>query len=202
MTEVTQTPNRSRVFPIATIVFGFIGLFAAFELITEYIKKIQEPGYIPNCNVSVLVTCGPNMDSWQGSIFGFSNTIIGVGAFMAPIIVGFAILAGARFANWFWILYRIGLALGLIFVGWLAYQSILSLGTLCPWCMVVWAATIPLFWTTLFQPEAAGYVNVSDRTQQRFVNMRSWVWVAIALCYIIIAAAAQFRLDWFAEFTR
>ncbi|MBC9943998.1 vitamin K epoxide reductase family protein [Leucobacter sp. cx-328] len=202
MTEVTQTPNRSRVFPIATIVFGFIGLFAAFELITEYIKKIQEPGYIPNCNVSVLVTCGPNMDSWQGSIFGFSNTIIGVGAFMAPIIVGFAILAGARFANWFWILYRIGLALGLIFVGWLAYQSIYSLGTLCPWCMVVWAATIPLFWTTLFQPEAAGYVNVSDRTQQRFVNMRSWVWVAIALCYIIIAAAAQFRLDWFAEFTR
>lgn len=199
---MTQSPTRPRLFPIATIALGFIGLFAAFELLTEYIKTMQKPGYVPNCNVSVLVTCGPNMDSWQGSIFGFSNTIIGVAAFMAPIFVGFALLAGAQFAKWFWTIYRIGLAFGIIFVGWLAYQSIFNLGTLCPWCMVVWSVTIPLFWITLFQPEAAGYVRVSDDTQQRAISLRSWVWVAIALCFIIIGAAAQFRLDWFAEFTR
>ena len=36
------------------------------------------------------------------------------------------------------------------FVHWLAFQSLYRIGALCPWCMVVWAVTIPIaVWTVL-----------------------------------------------------
>src|SRR5690625_2916811 len=131
--------NQPRVrMGLFSIVLGIVGWVASFQLLTEYIRVLQEPEYTPNCNISLLVTCGPNMASWQGSILGFPNPIIGVAAFMAPIIVGVAMLAGSTFPVWFWRLYQLGLLGGVVFVHWLAYQSIFALGTLCPWCMVVW----------------------------------------------------------------
>ena len=202
MTPALPTSSRSFTFAIFNIVAGIIGWFASFELVTEYIKTLKSPGYLPNCNVSVLVTCGPNMDSWQGSIFGFSNTILGVGAFIAPILVGFAILAGARFAPWFWWLYQVGLLLGFTMVLWLAAQSIFSLGTLCPWCMVVWAVMIPLWWIGAFRPHAVGDIPHSDRVQRLFAGLYSWSWVLILFTYLLIAMIAQVQLDWFGEFRR
>ena len=124
MTTSAETPLRRRRIGFAwfSIVAGIVGWFASFELLTEYIKTLQEPTHAPNCNISKLVTCGPNMDSWQGSLFGFSNTIIGVTAFTAPILVGAAILAGAHFAQWFWRLYCLGLLGGIVFITWLQYR--------------------------------------------------------------------------------
>lgn len=194
--------SRPVAFAIFSLVAGAVGWFASFELITEYIKKLQQTDYVPNCNVSILVTCGPNMDSWQGAILGFSNTIIGVAAFMAPMFVGAALLAGARFSRWFWVIYQAGLFLGVIFVFWLFTQSVFVLGTLCPWCMVVWSVTIPLFWFTLPQPYASGEVVVSPRTRSFFTHLRSWAWVLVLICFFVIAFLAQVRLDWLAEFAR
>lgn len=194
--------SRPVAFAIFSLVAGAIGWFASFELLTEYIKTLQLTDYVPNCNVSILVTCGPNMDSWQGSIFGFSNTIIGVAAFMAPMFVGAALLAGARFARWFWVTYQVGLLLGIVLVFWLFSQSVYVLGTLCPWCMVVWSVTIPLFWFTLPQPYASGDVSVTPRTQALFGQLRSWAWVLVLICFIAIAFLAQLQLDWIAEFSR
>jgi len=37
-----------------------------------------------------------------------------------------------------------GTALGAVFVHWLIFQSLYRIGALCPYCMVVWSATIPL----------------------------------------------------------
>ncbi|KAM9862624.1 vitamin K epoxide reductase family protein [Leucobacter sp. BZR 635] len=202
MSATEVQPVKNRGFAVVTIILGVIGLFAAFELATEYIKTLQQEDYIPNCELSVLVTCGPNMDAPQGSLFGFSNTIIGLMAFVAPIAVGVAMLAGAHFAAWFWWLYRAGLALGTVFVFWLFYQSVFNISTLCPWCMVVWAVTIPLFFFTAFRPEAKGYVQSSPGIAKAFAAINSWAWVLVLLSYIIIAAVAQFQLNWLAEFSR
>lgn len=199
-TEVNAPKHRG--FAIMSIILGAIGWFASFELLTEYIKTLQNSDYIPNCSVSVLVTCGPNMGSWQGSLLGFSNTVIGVTAFVAPIAVGVAMLAGARFASWFWWLYRLGLLAGVVFVFWLAYQSIFSLGTLCPWCMVVWSVMIPLFFFTLFTPEAQGFAPGSRARDGGVAQLASWAWVFVLISYLIIGAVAQFQLDWFSEFGR
>lgn len=202
MVSGAAAARRPIGFAVFTIVLGAIGWFASFELLTEYIRTLQNPGYSPACDVSLLVTCGPNMDAPQGSVLGFSNTIIGVAAFVAPIAVGVALAAGATFGRWFWWCYQAGLALGFVFICWLAYQSIFALGTLCPWCMVVWVVMIPLWWATFFRPHTVGDVPVGERARNIFQSLYSWTWVIVLLCYLVIAAVAQFRLDWFAEFAR
>lgn len=199
-TEV-RTP-QDRGFAFVTIILGAIGLFGAFELATEYMKTLKQADYVPNCELSVLVSCGPNMDAPQGSVFGFSNPLLGLMMFVAPIAVGVAMLAGARFAAWFWWLYRAGLAFGIGFVFWLFTQSVFNLGTLCPWCMVVWAVMIPLFFFTAFRPEARGYYNASPGLTKAFAAINSWAWVLVLLSYLFIAAVAQFQLNWLAEFSR
>ncbi|MCB1274135.1 MAG: vitamin K epoxide reductase family protein [Leucobacter sp.] len=193
---------RSRGYAILSLVLGAIGWFASFELITEYVKKLKDPGYIPNCSVSVIVTCGPNMDSPQGSLFGFSNTILGVAAFVVPILIGAGILAGARFSPWFWRIYQLGLLGGFVFVCWLQVQSIFYLGTLCPWCMVVWAVMIPLWWIGLVRPYAVGDIPLGGAGRRFARAAYGWVWVVIVVNYLIIATVAQLQLNWFAEFSR
>lgn len=202
MTQRTDSAPIPIGFAVFSIVLGVIGWFASFELLTEYIKTLQDGDYVPNCSVSVLVTCGPNMGSWQGSLLGFSNTILGVAGFAAPIGVGVALLAGAQFRAWFWWMYQAGLLAGFALVCWLQYQSIFVLGTLCPWCMVVWAAMIPLWWTTLIAPHARGMIPAKGRAKRLFVSLGSWIWPIVVISYAMIAFVAQLQLNWLAEFSR
>ncbi|WP_053385804.1 vitamin K epoxide reductase family protein [Leucobacter japonicus] len=202
MSSELRAHSRPIAFALFTLIAGVVGWFASFELLTEYIKTLQDPGYIPNCSVSILVTCGPNMASWQGSLLGFSNTIIGVSAFVAPIAVGVALLAGARFSAWFWALYQVGLLAGFTLICWLFSQSVFVIGTLCPWCMVVWTVMIPLWWVSFFRPYAVGDIPVSAGTQRFFAKCYSWSWVVILVCYAVIAFVAQLQLNWIAEFSR
>ncbi|WP_449283167.1 vitamin K epoxide reductase family protein [Leucobacter sp.] len=193
-------PSRWTVgFAGFSIVFGILGLFASFELLTEYIKTLVTPEYIPNCSISKLVTCGPNMGSSQGSVFGFSNTILGIAGFVAPVFVGAALLAGGEFKRWFWGVYLLGVMGALVFVSWLQYQSIFMLGTLCPWCMVVWVTVIPLFWVSVFELGGRGLLGV--RGKAILGRARSWSWVFIAIHVLLVAGVAQIVLDWFHEFS-
>lgn len=197
-----QLSRRPWAFAVFSILAGIIGWYASFELLTERIKTLAKPGYVPNCDFSVLVTCGPNMSSWQGSVFGFTNTIFGVAMFVAPIFVGVALLARARFDGWWWMLYQLGNLFGIILVFWLFSQSVFVLHTLCPWCMVVWTVMIPLWWVNLIRPYAVGDIPLPPRGHAFFTRLHSWVWVLIALNYLVLAFIAQLKLDWVSELMR
>lgn len=187
--------RRPIAFAVFLIVAGLVGWYSAFDLTLEHIRTLMNPDYVPTCNISPLVTCGPNMASAQGSAFGFPNPIIGVAAFMAPIIVGFAILAGARFAKWFWVLFNLGFALGLAFVCWLIGQSIFVLGTLCPYCMLVWLVMIPLFlYVTAFNLKEGNFGN-GGASREIAALLYPWVWIVAVLGYLVIVVMAQLRLD-------
>ncbi|MFC4225333.1 vitamin K epoxide reductase family protein [Lysinibacter cavernae] len=198
----TTSPARPFGFAIFSVIAGVIGWFASFELITERINTLVDPQHVPNCNISIVVSCGPNMGSWQGSIFGFSNPILGIAMFVAPIILGVALLAGAQFASWFWRLYLVGITFAFGFVAWLISQSIYSLGTLCPWCMVCWAVVIPLFWYTWLFVAKQGHLGLSERGRELASTLYSWAWIITLGCYLIVAIIAQVRLDWISEIGR
>ena len=75
---------------------------------------------------------------------------IGIVAFAVIITVGMALLSGATFARWYWLGLQAGVTLGFAFVVWLWSQALYAIHILCPFCMVVWAAMIPLFvWVTI-----------------------------------------------------
>lgn len=56
---------------------------------------------------------------------------------------------GVVMPRWVWLGLNVGALLGFGFVQWLVWQSLYSIGALCPWCMVVWTVTAPIFvWVT------------------------------------------------------
>lgn len=193
-TRLTHT--RPTALAVWLIIAGIIGWVAAFALTVEKVHLLQNPGSTASCDFSVLVQCGANLNSWQGSVFGFPNPIIGLGGWVAPIVVGVAILAGARFARWFWWCFWAGMAFAIGFVIWLISQSIFSLSTLCPWCMVTWSVTIPSFYAVTLHLLRSGIVPLPETGRRVAATLMGWVPLLTVVSYAIVALIAQLRLDW------
>jgi uncharacterized membrane protein len=190
-----QKTRRPTGFAIFLIVTGVLGWFASFDLLIEKFATLADPSHTPSCDISPIVQCGVNLASTQGAIFGFPNPVIGVAAFAVPIVVGAAILAGARFARWFWILFNLGVLGGITMVVWLIGQSIFILGTLCPYCMLVWTVMIPMFvYVTAFNLKEGHFGN-SGASRRFAAYSFPWVWVIVLLGYVSIVVMAQLRLD-------
>jgi uncharacterized membrane protein len=193
MSETGDGIRRPWALAVFLIVTGALGWWAAFQLTLDKFALLLDPDAALSCNFSPLVQCGKNLDSWQGEVFGFPNPLLGLGGFVAPIAVGVALLAGARFARWFWIAFNVGLAGALAFVIWLISQSIYVLNTLCPWCMLVWAVTIPLFWVVTLRNAADGIFG--DPLRRIGDRLLPWIFPITIACYLIVAVLAQVRLD-------
>ena len=192
---MTRPAVRSRPFGLALVLLatGALGFVSAFTLTVEKILTLTDPDAALSCDFSLLVQCGANLGSWQGSVFGFPNPLIGLGGFAAPLAVGVALLAGARFDRWFWAVFNAGVAGALAFCIWLMVQSIFELGTLCPWCMSTWAATILMFWTLTLRNAKEG---VFGRGPRRIgASLYGWVPLITLASFIVIAVVAQVRLD-------
>ncbi len=171
------------------------GFFAAFRLTVDKVGTFTTPEVAPSCNVSVLVQCGKNLSSWQGSLFGFPNPLIGVGGWVAMFMIAVLIISGVTFARWFWIALNVGITLALAFVIFLITESIFMLGTLCPWCMATWSAVIPAFWLITFHNLKAGHIPVSARLRTLGAAAYGYVPLITLVSYVIVAALAQVQLD-------
>lgn len=190
---VAPTPvRRPALLASVLIITGALGLLAAFSLTVEKIEKLINPDAVASCDFSILVQCSANLNSWQGSVFGFPNPLLGLMGFVAPIAVGVALLAGAQFRRWFWIAFNVGVAGALGLCIWLMSQSIFVLSTLCPWCMLTWAATILMFWTVTLRNLAAGVFGGGRRAGQALLP---WVPLITLASYLVVAIVAQVRLD-------
>jgi uncharacterized membrane protein len=115
----------------------------------------------------------------QARLLGFPNPLIGLAAFVFPIAVGAAILAGAKFALWFWRIFATGITMGFLFVLWLWVQSTFVINVLCPYCMVAWVAMVPLFWTVILFLIREGVIDSPIRLAGFFDRAyeRVWLWV-------------------------
>ncbi|GAB3117739.1 hypothetical protein GCM10027055_29880 [Janibacter alkaliphilus] len=125
-------------------VCGALGLAAAAILSYEKYRLLENPFYVPSCSVNETVSCTQIMQSAQSSAFGFPNPYLGLVGFAVVLTTGVVVLAGARLARWYWLGLAGGILAGAAFVLWLMYQSIVVIGALCPYCMVVWAVMIVL----------------------------------------------------------
>lgn len=191
---MADSSRRSRpvAFAIFLVIAGALGLLAALALSVEKVLILTDPGYVPSCNVGVLVGCSVNLDSWQGSVFfGIPNPFIGLMTWPAVIVVGVALLAGASFARWFWVVFNLGVAGALVFVGWLIAQSIYVLDVLCPWCMLTWAVTIPTFFAVTLYNLREGNIPVPARIRRLAGAWFKWVPLITVVCYAVIVVLAQ-----------
>jgi uncharacterized membrane protein len=126
------------------LIAGVLGLIASATLTIEKIELLLNPAYVPSCNLNPVVSCGSVMTTPQASAFGFPNSLIGIAAFAVVTMTGVLAVAKVSLPQWYWVGLTIGTLLGTIFVHWLIFQSLYRIGALCPYCMVVWVATISL----------------------------------------------------------
>lgn len=188
--------SRPTVLAVWLVIAGVIGWIAAFALTLEKFHALANPDDGPaSCDFSIIVQCTANLDSPQGSAFGFPNPILGLTGWVAPIVVGMAILAGARFARWFWWAFAAGITFAFGFVLWLIGQSIYVLGTLCPWCMVTWLVTIPTFYAVIVHLLRSGVVADAPRVRRVGAALSSWVPLMAFVTYAVVLLLAQLRLD-------
>jgi uncharacterized membrane protein len=123
---------------------GVIGLIASATLTVEKIELLLNPAYVPSCNLNPIVSCGSVMTTPQASALGFPNSLIGIGAFAVVTVTGVLAVTKVPLPRWYWVGMTLGALAGAGFVHWLIYQSLYRIGALCPYCMVVWVATISL----------------------------------------------------------
>ncbi|WP_042431361.1 vitamin K epoxide reductase family protein [Streptacidiphilus anmyonensis] len=169
------------------LIAGGFGLAASITLTLEKIRVLENPNYVPSCNINPIISCGSVMRTWQASAFGFPNSLIGLGAFAVVVTVGVVALTGARLPRWFWLGLQAGTLFGIGMVSWLIGQTLYSIGAVCPYCMVVWVSTIPLFWYTAVHNLRTGVIPVSEGVRNRLASLTGFYWLVPAACYLIIA---------------
>lgn len=184
-----EHPRRPIGLALALIIMGAVGWWGAMQLITERVRLLLDPEYTLNCDINPLISCGNVMESWQASLLGFPNPLLGVAGLVAPIAVGVALLAGARFDSWFWWAFLTGVFGAYLFVHWLFEQAVYQIGALCPWCMLVWLMVIPMFWVLLLWCLKSGMLT--NRPGVRRVATAVWpfTWVIVLANLVAIATA-------------
>jgi len=181
-----QTKKITGYYPYVLVVGGLLGLFSAARLAYEKIHLLQNPGAQLACDINPIISCGSVINTDQAGALGFPNPFLGIAGFAVVVTIGMALLAGARFKRWFWLGLLGGSTLGLFFIHWLIFQSLYRIGALCPYCMVVWAATIPIFWYTKLEVYKLGLLQVPPRLSQLWGFIQRHHLDILAVWFLII----------------
>ena len=200
-----QTSNGAEVLPApgkgfawTLIITGIIGWIAAFALTLERLHVASNPNATLSCDLNPFISCKSVMLTEQARLLGFPNPLIGLAAFIFPIAVGAAILAGAKFALWFWRMFATGITMGFLFVVWLWTQSTFVINVLCPYCMIAWAGMIPLFWTVTLFLIREGVIETPLRFAGFFDRAyeKAWAWTLGTDLIIITIIIVRFWSYW------
>jgi uncharacterized membrane protein len=194
MNESRTTPDSSAKAPYAEalptsrgfawllLAAGTVGITASFILITEKIRLLEDPSYITSCDVNPWISCGQVMQRWQSELFGFPNPLIGLVGFAVIITTGVVLLADALPARWFWGGLQIGITAGSAFAVWLWSQALFDIHILCLYCVVVWAAMIPLAISITIRNAEHNVIPLPAAIVRFLV---SWQGTIIILMYVI-----------------
>ena len=174
------------------LIAGVVGLAAALTLTYEKIEILINPKYVPSCSINPVLSCGSVMVTPQASVFGFPNPMIGIVAFTVVLVTGVLAVANVRLPRWYWSGLAVGTLLGAVFVHWLIFQSLYRIGALCPYCMGVWAVTIPL----LVVVSSIALEPFHDNAVLRVIHQWRWSLVALWITALILLIMARFWNYW------
>lgn len=172
------------------LIAGAIGLIASGKLTVEKIRLLADPHYVPPCNLNPVLSCGSVMATEQASVLGFPNSLLGIVAFTVVLVTGLLAVAKVALPHWYWVGLAAGSLIGAGFVHWLIFDSLYRIGALCPYCMAVWAVTIPLpvvtFATVAYEP---------SRRHKILQVLYRWRWTLTALWFIALTLLIFIRFQ-------
>lgn len=177
---------------VEMLLSSIASLVAALVLSVEAWLLAKDPDAIFSCDVSSKISCGTVAESWQATLLGFPNAYLGLIFESVVITIALASLSGVRFPRRFMLgahaLYTIAVA----FAYWLFLQAYFVIGALCPWCLLVTAATTLVF-TSITR------VNILDRnitfgryqdSVERYLRLGADTAVALLVLAVVTAMVA------------
>jgi uncharacterized membrane protein len=182
----------SRVAGLVLLLGGLVGWLSALELQVGKEFLLANPGASLACDVNPFISCGSVMMTWQSAALGIPNMAIGLGGFAIMGAIGALMLSGTALPTWFRWARLGGMTFAFGYVHFLAISAIFVIRALCPWCMVVWTVTAPMFFVTLARTIEHGDL----RLPAPLANLlRRWVLLSVAwyLLVILVIAAAFWR---------
>jgi uncharacterized membrane protein len=186
-------PTASAVW---VLIAGVVGLAAAVTLTIEKIKLLENPAYVPSCSINPVLSCGSVMVTPQAAAFGFPNPLIGIAAFSVVLVSGVLAVAKVPLPRWYWAGLAAGTTLGVVFIHWLIYQSLYTIGALCPYCMVVWAVTVPLLVVVASIALAPTDGKEAGNAVTRSIHQWRWSFVALWFTALILLILVRFWNYW------
>ena len=174
------------------LIAGVLGLAAALVLTIEKIELLINPAYVPSCSINPVLSCGSVMVTPQASVLGFPNSLIGIVAFTVVLVTGVLAVAKVSLPQWYWTGLAAGTLLGAGFVHWLIVQSLYHIGALCPYCMVVWAVTIPL----LVVVASIALAPLSGNRVAGLIHQWRWSLVALWFTALVLMILVRFWAYW------
>ena len=187
-----------KALPWLLLIAGIIALAASFALTMEKFDLLENPSYVPVCDINPIISCGPVSSSAQAAAFGFPNQFLGLAGYAIVATTGAVLLAGARLKRWFWLSVEVGLFFAIVFVHWLAFETLYRIGSLCIYCMVVWAVTAPMFWYTTLYILRQGHIKtpLSLRKIVGFIQQHHAEILILWYLVIIALIAKRFWYYW------
>ncbi|MGP9536809.1 vitamin K epoxide reductase family protein [Brachybacterium sp. AOP43-C2-M15] len=185
-----------RLTGLVLLIGGLVGWISALELQVGKEFLLQNPGASLSCDVNPFISCGSVMMTWQSAALGIPNMAIGLGGFAIMGATGALMATGAVLPAWYRWARLGGMSFAFGYVHFLAISAIFAIRALCPWCMVVWAVTAPMFFATLARTIESGDLRLPSPLAS---VLRRWV-VLTLLWYllVVVVIAAVFWRQWLA----
>lgn len=177
--SLPESPRSYRGYGIVSVIAGILGWIASFILFTEYGESIKDKDHIVNCDLSATISCSQNFGSSFGSLFGFSNTVIGLSLFIVPIVIGVFLIAKVALPNWVRIGNIVGITAALGLTIYLQWASFTQLATLCIYCFLIWTAVISLFWGSF------SILTSRNGATSRVLQFLSSNWWILAIVHLV-----------------
>lgn len=190
--EIAEARSAAPKAPARTVgavllVGSVLGFVASFALIMDKFALLANPDAALACDINPFISCGTFLHTWQAATFGFPNMILGLAGYAIMGAVGSLYLSGTHVPRWFqWATFG-GLAFAFAFILWLSGNALFAIHALCPWCLLAWAATPPMFFVYLTHLVETGAIK--SRGQVRRV-LRAWPLLSAAWYVLVIALIA------------
>ncbi|MFI8776653.1 vitamin K epoxide reductase family protein [Brachybacterium paraconglomeratum] len=182
----------SRLAGLVLLLGGIIGWIASLELQVGKEFLLANPGASLGCDVNPFISCGNVMMTWQSSALGIPNMAIGLAGFAIMAAAGALMVSGTQLPTWFRWARLGGMTFAFGYIHFLAISAIFVIRALCPWCMVIWTVTAPMFFATLARTIEHGDLKLPAPLAGL---LRRWGLLTVLwyLLVVVVIAAAFWR---------
>lgn len=183
-----------RVTGAVLLLGGAVSWVAALVLMIDKLFLLENPGAQLGCDINPFISCGDVMSTWQAATFGIPNMAIGLAGYAIMACIGSLLLSGAQLPRWFSWATLGGMTFAFGFIQFLAISAIFVIKALCPWCMLVWLMTAPMFFAVLARTIESGTWRAPAPLA---AVLRHWVVLSIVwYALVVLAILGGFWRQW------